>query len=197
MIKLVVFDLGGVVVNFSEGMYEEYISKKLGIPISKAIEIEKNIPKLEVRGMTVREYRKEALQTMHLAPNTNIEWDPAFMKLASTNKKVESLVRRLHKRYRTALITNVSASRYFLAIKHKFDKSIFDRRFTSYELRLRKPDPRIYRHVLREMNTKPAESVFIDNTAENARGAEAVGMHGIVFKNYDQLVKDLKKLGVH
>ncbi len=196
MINLVMFDLGGVVVNFSESMYVEYISKKFGIPLNKAMAIKRDLPKLEVGGMTVMEYKKRVIHILQLSPGTNIEWNAAFIKLASTNKKVEALARSLHKRYKTALITNISASRYYSALKYKFDKSVFDRRFTSYGMRIRKPNPEIYNRVLSSMKAKAEESVFIDNRLENVRGAESVGIYGIVFKSYGQLVGDLAKLGV-
>jgi HAD superfamily hydrolase (TIGR01509 family) len=59
-----------------------------------------------------------------------------------------------------------------------------------------KPDPRIYRYVLKKMDIKPSEAIFVDNLKRNTNGAEKVGIKSIQFINYRKLVKDLKKLKI-
>lgn len=43
------------------------------------------------------------------------------------------------------------------------------------------------------MNTgwEPEESVFIDDRPVNIKGAETCGIHGIVFRSYEQAKKEL------
>ncbi len=57
----------------------------------------------------------------------------------------------------------------------------FDSRTYSCDLRITKPAPEIYRHCLAKLGIAPAETLFLDDRAENIRAAEALGMHGIVF----------------
>ena len=38
------------------------------------------------------------------------------------------------------------------------------------------------------------DCVFIDDRADNIEGAKSIGMHGIVFKNTDQLKANLKTI---
>ena len=57
----------------------------------------------------------------------------------------------------------------------------FEQAFLSGELRLSKPDPAIYLHVCRELGIAPAALVFVDNRAENVRGAESIGATAHVF----------------
>ncbi len=59
-----------------------------------------------------------------------------------------------------------------------------------------KPDMEIYEYVLKELNAKSEECVFIDDKAENIEAAEKLGIHGIVFENKEQLKQDLEELGV-
>jgi len=58
---------------------------------------------------------------------------------------------------------------------------LFDGFFVSGELNLLKPQAAIYEHVMAELGTTPAETVFVDNREENVRGAEALGITGHVF----------------
>ena len=70
----------------------------------------------------------------------------------------------------------------------------FERVFVSGELRLSKPDPEVYLHVCRELGIAPAALVFVDNRADNVRGAESVGATGHVFTGAAPLERFLTAL---
>ena len=59
-----------------------------------------------------------------------------------------------------------------------------------------KPDPRIYKLLESRFGIKLEESVFVDDREGNVKGAEAVGMKGIVFTGVDNLKNELRKLGI-
>jgi putative hydrolase of the HAD superfamily len=67
----------------------------------------------------------------------------------------------------------------------------FDQRTFSCELRISKPSPEIYNHCLRNLGVSAKEALFLDDRPENVRGAEAVGMHGIVFRSARELASQL------
>ncbi len=62
--------------------------------------------------------------------------------------------------------------------------------------RLVKPDPAIYRLLLDRYGLEAAQTVFIDDRAENVAGAEAVGMIAIRFTGAEPLRADLARLGL-
>jgi 2-haloacid dehalogenase len=62
--------------------------------------------------------------------------------------------------------------------------------------RLMKPDAAIYELAVRRFGMSAEELIFIDDRAENVAGAEAVGMHGHVFRDADSLRAELRALGV-
>ena len=64
----------------------------------------------------------------------------------------------------------------------------------SGKVKVMKPAAEIYRIALQCFGIKPEESVFIDDNVNNINGCEAVGIHGIVFENVEQLKMDLEKL---
>jgi putative hydrolase of the HAD superfamily len=67
---------------------------------------------------------------------------------------------------------------------------------SSCYLGLRKPDAALYNRAI-DILGRPAERVlFIDDRAENAAGAVAAGMQGIVFKGAESLRAELEGLGV-
>lgn len=71
----------------------------------------------------------------------------------------------------------------------------FDVHVWSYQLHMAKPDAAIYLHTLKQLGTKPEETLFIDDKQVNIDAANGVGMKGILFTNADQLRADLSAQG--
>jgi putative hydrolase of the HAD superfamily len=73
---------------------------------------------------------------------------------------------------------------------------LFDDLILSYELGFCKPEPEIYHEALRRGGVTANQCLFIDDLAENVRGAEAIGMRTIQFQGFDDLNARLRKLGM-
>lgn len=59
-----------------------------------------------------------------------------------------------------------------------------------------KPQPEIYRLLLDRYRLKADECVFIDDNLANVQGAEAVGIHGLLFTGPEMLKEEFKKLHI-
>ena len=57
----------------------------------------------------------------------------------------------------------------------------FERLFFSQEMGLRKPGEEIYRQLLKEMEMKAEESLFVDDSRANIEGAQKVGLRTYFF----------------
>ncbi|SEM35166.1 HAD family hydrolase [Nonomuraea pusilla] len=68
------------------------------------------------------------------------------------------------------------------------------RRFYSGRMGLVKPDREIFDELARELETHPSEIVFIDDRAENVKGAEEAGMTGIHFTGAPALRESLRSV---
>jgi 2-haloacid dehalogenase len=66
----------------------------------------------------------------------------------------------------------------------------------SGEVRLGKPDPRVFRYLLDRHRLDAASTVFIDDSAVNVQAAADVGMIAIRFAGAERLRADLAGLGV-
>jgi putative hydrolase of the HAD superfamily len=75
----------------------------------------------------------------------------------------------------------------------------------SSEVGVRKPDPRIFREALDRLGTEPAETIFVgDRLYDDVSGAQAVGMRGILTRQFrqeddpdfapDAVIENLKEL---
>ncbi len=74
--------------------------------------------------------------------------------------------------------------------------SRFDVLVWSYQLRVAKPDPAIYRYVLKKLGTRPEEALFLDDRPANVEPAVALGMKGLIFSTVEKLRSDLAKSGL-
>lgn len=91
-------------------------------------------------------------------------------------------------------LTNWSAET-FPPVREKYEIfSLIDHIVCSGEEKLLKPDPKIYQTLLERYNLKAEESVFIDDNINNVKGAIDMGMESIRFVNAEQLQKDLNEL---
>ena len=59
---------------------------------------------------------------------------------------------------------------------------------------VQKPDERIYKILLERYNLRPEETVFFDDLIENVIAARELGIHGILFKDAEQAERDLNAL---
>ena len=67
----------------------------------------------------------------------------------------------------------------------------FDQVFVSCDLGLRKPDPKIYEHVVHQLGCQASELIFIDDRLKNCEAAEALGIRTIHFsaaQNFEELL---------
>ena len=68
-----------------------------------------------------------------------------------------------------------------------------DGRVVSSFVKCNKPKKEIYLKLLDEYKLKASECVFIDDLEINIKGANDVGINGIVYKNLDDTLEKLNK----
>ena len=71
------------------------------------------------------------------------------------------------------------------------DLRIFDKKIFSYNIGTTKSEVETFETVLEQTKIVANETLFIDDYEKNVKNAEAVGIHGIVFENAEQLRKTL------
>ncbi len=109
---------------------------------------------------------------------------------------VERTLRLRADGYRTAMITNnVVEFRELWRTMIPLDE-LFELVVDSSEIGMRKPDPRIFRSVLDQLDVvDPARSIFLDDHPGNIAGAEAIGMRGLlVTADYLAAITELDEL---
>lgn len=107
-----------------------------------------------------------------------------------------NLVESLNKGYQTGILSNTSKEWLQYKVETfqlgRYVNCITDSSSTGFA----KPDPRIYHLALQRHGVNPKEACFVDDKERNLLPAREVGMHTIVFTDYDDCVKSLNKIGV-
>lgn len=187
MVKALIFDCFGVLVGSS------YDYLKSLAPTSQAVEDLNDLIYQAERGyISKAEYETLICELLNISNSQLNEISKSYhVKLTKT---VDLLSEKRHEGLKIALLSNVA--KYTLeSIFTDFELgSMFDDMVISSETNLVKPDPLVYELVANRLDLKPEECVMIDDLETNVRGAAAIGMKGIVYKNIDQLKSDLDKI---
>jgi 2-haloacid dehalogenase len=99
-------------------------------------------------------------------------------------------------RYKIYALTNWQASLFEIALVRYNFLHWFDGRVVSGEEKTRKPYAAFYQRLLDRYQVNPTQAVFIDDNLRNIKGAEALGIKSIHFKNPEQLKAALKELNL-
>jgi glucose-1-phosphatase len=197
MIKVCVFDMGRVVLNFD---FERFYAKVLPHcrPGVGRKELE---PLVAARddalgcGLITFEsfYRqfKEAGVELPLA-----EFEQAWQDIFTEIPETTALLRRL-RGVKKVMLSNTDAS-HIEWVRARFGEvlGLFEQLFFSFELHAQKPFSEAFRAVEKGTGFTPAEHVMIDDMEENIRAAQACGWQGIVFKGAEELAESLGGLGI-
>jgi len=92
---------------------------------------------------------------------------------------------------RTAILSNMGDT-VLANIEREFDwLPRFDVLVWSYQHKMAKPEPAIYRLALERLGTQPEETLFIDDKQANIDAARALGIVSIQFSTIEKLREDL------
>ncbi|MBU4387831.1 HAD family phosphatase [Candidatus Dependentiae bacterium] len=199
-IEAIIFDFGGVMVNFVQLDSFQEQEARLGLQAGKLAEILWRSPDwrlAEVGAITDEEYWRRIGAQLGLHTSEAIrDFQQHLFRDAKTDPRMADLVRWLRGRYRTGLLSNASdilprliRERYGLA-------GLFDVEVVSALVGLAKPDPAIYQLALERLGAAPEVTVFVDDYEPNVEAAAALGIRGIHFVGYEALIPALQKQGV-
>lgn len=93
-------------------------------------------------------------------------------------------------------LSNWSAETFPLARKRFEFLQWFQAIFLSAEVRLVKPDPRIFQRFCETFTLSPEQIIYIDDLQHNVEAAGEIGMHAIRFRDAASLRDQLVQLGL-
>ena len=181
MLKNVIFDFGGVVCTFSQdAILDDFCTGEVHARLKPVLF--RSWQALDEGTADYEEYVAETLKLLdgedkQIARRFFREWHRSMRPIPG----IWALIGELKARgYGVYLLSN--ASTWFAG--HLDDYPIlrlFDGRLISAPEKMAKPEARIYRLALERFGLNAAETLFVDDRAENTEAAERVGIAGYVF----------------
>lgn len=191
-IKAIIFDLGGVVVH---GGYLDFIRHFCAACLTplgrKKIA---NLERLANLGEVSEQEFYQKIQKVFRVHMTVKQMHELIVHKMTTDKGLVKFIPQLQKT-KVALFSNSIGHMATEVIRRRHipTRKLFDQVFISSNLHLVKPDRQAYSYVLHQLQVKPREALLVDDRLENIRGAREIGMEGVLYKNFTQFKKALKK----
>jgi len=193
-LKALIWDMGGVLLRTEDEMPRMKLAERLGTTRRALERLVFASPSADraMRGeIPVEEHWEEVARTLHLSDEGMVDFQKEFWAGDRIDDALVGTIRTLRSQYRTALLSNAWSDIREAAGKRFRFLDAFDVVVFSAEVKLAKPDERIYRYVLGKLAIEPHEAVFVDDFIENIEAAESLGIHTIHFKSQEQTLLEL------
>ena len=199
-IETVVFDLGGVLIDWNP----RYLYRKIYNTEEEVTWFLNNVCTSEWNeqqdaGRSFEEATRELLDKFPDHEAAILAWYGRWQEtIGGPLPDTVALLKNIkdngqHKLY---ALTNWSAETFPWALDNFSFLHWFEGIVVSGVEKTRKPFPDFYHILLNRYNIHPERTVFIDDNWSNVEGARAVGIHAIHFKNAVQLADELKELSI-
>lgn len=196
-IKAIIWDNWGVLVNAKCGSIVKVWAELLEAPVEDIIRVFSGPELNQFHSDEIgrNDFLNFVIQELKLpAEKKEALWYEALDAYAYDKELVE-YIKLLKNTYSVAMLSNVSRS--------TFEKGcffwpelfgLFDHVIASYDVKLIKPDPRIYKLTLNKIGCKAEEAIFIDDTDEFVQAAQELGIHSILYENREQAIEELESI---
>lgn len=193
------FDLGGVLIDWNprylyrplfddEAAMEEFLARVC--PPEWNHQMDAGKPFAEAVAERQREFPGHA----ELIALWKDGWEQMLREPIHQSVEIVSQLRA--RGHRLFALTNWSAETFPIARARYPFLRWFEDIVVSGEVKLAKPDPRIFELTIDRTGLDPASTVFIDDSSRNVEAARGTGLHAVHFREPEQLRSHLRQLAL-
>ena len=181
MNKVILFDLGGVLINWQDDWLYNEISLQLNMPFNQIkSKFNSNLCSLFESKINEHEFWNLVLGNDNKIDNNIIS--KTFLKMSSINFDFLNFAKSLKNNgYDIGILSNLTPETSE-CIENNLLRE-FDYHFYSNTLKMSKPNPEIYQYVCDQIHSK--NILFIDDKQENLDTAKLFGIETILFSTVD------------
>ena len=197
-IEVILFDLGGVLVELSgtSEMLKWMKNKPTIDELWKAWLSSSAVRSFEIGRSTAEQFADELIDELDLSVGRNefirsfIQWPRRLYPEAIR------LIERLNQDYTLACLSNSNELHWHRLINEMGIDKIFSKHFISHLTGKLKPDPEAFEHVLLNLNCDASATLFLDDNELNVKSAQKVGLIAKRVRGIEETKEYLKKIGI-
>lgn len=200
MVKNIIFDLGGVILDLAVDQTILGFAQLSGLSPERVTELfrySEGFMAFE-RGQITEHQFRDFVRELYKIDVSDDEIDRCWNAMLLTIRPGRlELLTRLKAEYKTFLLSNTNtihldfinektlpAMRGVRSLDDYFHKTYY-----SQLIGMRKPDPEIFLHVLDDNGLNAGETLFLDDNADNVAGARAVGIQAELVNTSDFILE--------
>ncbi|MFW5444478.1 MAG: HAD family hydrolase [Methylococcaceae bacterium] len=195
-IEVILFDLGGVLIELGESpvpatcLPENMIFNLSDWFLSEtAVSFEKGLISAQVFSETLIKDLKLNASPEQITEHFT-QWVIGFFPGS------EELLQSLHPKYRLAVLSNSNELHWPKIIDEFKVPRYFEKIFASHLLNQAKPDLSIFQHVVTELKVNPHSILFLDDNLKNIQASKQLGIQAIHVKGIQQVRQELVNLRI-
>ncbi len=183
MIKVVLFDIDGVLIDSVKANFEFY-KHIFGKFFNTSITLDeyKKLHHLSIKEQTLRIRPDLPPSKVRSIENYGAQNYKKFYKYVKLEPYVEKLLKQISKNYHLGIVTSrVSIN----VLKHLGIDHYFEHAVTIFDVKHHKPHPESLLLASKRFGVKPEEAIYIGDAQTDALAAKNAGMPSIIYKNKD------------
>ena len=198
-IKNIIFDIGNTLVYFDHNIFfdgvariektfnvnsfRDYIkSNKLDLKLSTS-----KITHREIYSLLKKEFDIKINFSNFISIHNDIFWENTNMK--DFLKKIV-----IDKRFELFMLSNTDSEHMKFLNKNFSYINVIKRRVLSFEVKMLKPDRRIFQYTIKKYKLLPKETLFIDDLKENVLSADNLGINTFHYTTHDSFLKQFNNI---
>ena len=195
MYKNIIFDFGGVVVDFAP---KDFLNRRAEEETYELVfgsqewqDLDRGTITREAANKQMLEHAAEAGRIFEVQTCID-EW----ATMLRTKKTTVQIMRKLKAAgYRLYYLTNIPTD-IMDELRQREWFSLFDGGIASCDVHLCKPEPEIFTTLMQTCRLAYDESIFVDDNKANAQAAYNLGITGILYKNPKSFTRALGACGI-
>lgn len=195
-IQLVLFDIGGVLVNWKDAWLYHVVSERFGIHKKTLTqECEKEIMNLHTGKILENDFWRKIGKKINSSELQKVRKSlihDTFKEKAKLNNSILKMVERIQENeIKVGVLSNLEKTTHSILVEFGLLDG-FEFQFYSHKIGYAKPDKRLFKYVINNVPFKPSALFFIDDKISNVQTANSIGIKSIHYSNSKKLKQDLK-----
>jgi len=196
-ITSVIFDMGGVLLQTINPKPRESLAARFGVTRSELeafVFMSETSLQSELGDLSNKLHWETVLRHFNQPVEDYLKTYDEFFSGDGIDQELLTFAVSLKPDYRLGLLSNAWVNVRKLLNQHFDFLDLFDVSIFSCEVGTRKPEPTIYKLMLKKLGESAENAIFIDDMQINVEGAKNEGLHAIHYKNTPSIITEVREM---